>query len=261
MGGGPEWNDLSTSALRGGPAMKTPGNWNFWYNLSTDNRKRFQFGGGGSNNWGNDDNFRRTSVRGWVRFRPKDAMSIFIHPFYTFRRSNLQYMDTINQNNEDRFIFGQINQKTMGIVMRLDFSITPDLSIQYYGQPFVSAGKYSAIKRITNPRADRYEDRFHIFTDAEIKRDADGGFSIDENGDGNVVYSLGNPDFNFRQFRSNLIVRWEYNPGSTIFLVWTQERTSFAEDGNFSFRNDLDNLFQEDATNVVLLKVSRWFSL
>ncbi len=261
MGGGPEWNDLSTSALRGGPAMKSPGNWNFWYNLSTDNRKRVQFGAGGSNNWGNDDNFRRTSVRGWVRFRPKDAISIFIHPFYTFRRSNLQYMDTINQNNEDRFIFGQINQKTMGIVVRLDFSITPDLSIQYYGQPFVSAGKYSAIKRITNPRADRYQDRFHTFTDAEVQRDADGGFTVDEDGDGSAVYSLANPDFNFRQFRSNLVVRWEYNPGSTIFLVWTQERTSFAEDGNFSFRNDLDNLFQEDATNVVLLKVSRWFSL
>ena len=189
-------------------------------------------------------------------------MQIFIRPFYTFRTANLQYLDTISDLNvDDRYIFGRINQKTMGIVMRLDFSITPDLSIQYYGQPLVSAGKYSAIKRITNPRAERYQDRFHTFTDIEIQKDADGGFTVDENGDGSTVYSLDNPDFNFRQFRSNLIVRWEYNPGSTIFLVWTQERTSFVEDGNFSFRNDLDNLFQEDATNVVLLKVSRWFSL
>jgi len=262
MGGGPEGSNLSTSELRGGPAMKLPAQWNFWYNISTDNRKRVQFGVGGSNSWGNNDSFRRNNIRGWVKFRPKDAMQIFVRPFYTFRTSNLQYIDTINQNNEDRFLFGQLNQKTMGIVIRLDFSITPDLSIQYYGQPFVSAGKYSAIKRITNPRADRYEDRFQTFTDNEIQKDAEGGFSIDENGDGNLVYSLENPDFNFRQFRSNLVVRWEYNPGSTIFLVWTQERTDDSiEGGNFSFRNDIGNLFEEEATNVFLVKVSRWFSL
>ncbi len=116
--------------------------------------------------------------------------------------------------------------------------------------------KESPIRGQTGTRTD-----FHTFTDNEIQRDADGGFFIDENAAGNIVYSLVNPGFQFRQFRSNLVVRWEYNPGSSIFLVWIQERTDFVEDGNFSFRKDVDNLFEVDGTNVFLVKVSRWFSL
>jgi hypothetical protein len=170
-------------------------------------------------------------------------------------------VNTLANNGESRYIFGRLDQKTLGITMRLDYSVTPNLSLQYYGQPFVSAGKYKEFKRITSPRADRYEDRFQIFA-SEIQFDEQkGAFNVDENLNGIPDYTFSNPDFNFRQFRSNFVMRWEYIPGSTLFLVWSQGRTGFESQGEFSFRNDLKNLFSVYPDNVFLIKLNRWFSL
>ena len=107
-----------------------------------------------------------------------------------------------------------------------------------------------------------YSDRFHTFTDQEISfSDMDQSYSIDENLDGQSDYSIYQPDFNFRQFRSNLVARWEYTPGSTLFLVWSQSRTGFSQEGEFSFRNDFEDLFDVYPNNIFLIKASRWFSL
>ncbi len=79
--------------------------------------------------------------------------------------------------------------------------------------------------------------------------------------DGIEDYSISNPDFNFRQFRSNLVVRWEYLPGSTLYLVWSQGRTSSDTNGMFSYGQDMKDLFQIVPHNVFLVKFSYWFSL
>ncbi|MFQ5676702.1 MAG: DUF5916 domain-containing protein, partial [bacterium] len=266
FGVGREGSNLSTSALRGGPAMKFPARWNQWYNLSSDNRKNFQFGFGGFNSWADEGKARTNNVRFWLSLRPRDAIRLFIHPFYTFNNEDLQYIETIDLNeettNDDRYIFARLHQQTLGITFRFDFAITPNLTIQYYGQPFVSAQSYSEFKSITNARANHYEDRFHRFTDEEFQYDAENDeYRIVADSRGTIDEPLSIPDFNFRQFRSNLVVRWEYNPGSTIFLVWSQERTSSIDDGSFSFRRDIDELFGESGRNVFLIKASRWFSL
>ena len=173
-----------------------------------------------------------------MTWRPSTIFSISVNPFYNINKDDLQYVGT-ETNGEDRYIFGRIDQKTVGLVLRFNCSITPTLTIQYYGQPFVSAGEYTQLKRITEPRAGRYGDRFHTYTDDEIAYDASGEeYLIDDNGDGVFDYSVDNPDFNFRQFRSNLVIRWEYSPGSTIYLVWSQSRTGYEGVGDFSFRND-----------------------
>ncbi|MFQ5632901.1 MAG: DUF5916 domain-containing protein, partial [bacterium] len=264
-GFGREGNNLSNSALRGGPAMKFPAQWNQWYNLSTDQRKSLQFGFGGFNSWQDESETRNHNIRFSASYRPSNAASIRLSPFYNFRKSELQYLQESEFDGDARFLFGKIDQKTLGVTVRLNYSVTPALSIQYYGQPFVSAGEYSDFKRITAPREEGFYNRFHVFSGDEIRfeLDDDGEYKhkIDENLDGKVDYKIAQPNFNFRQFRSNLIVRWEYIPGSTVFLVWSQSRTGFTEDGNFSFRNDLDELFDVYPNNVFLLKISRWFSL
>lgn len=129
-------------------------------------------------------------------------------------------------------------------------------------QPFVSAGKYSNFKSITQVTADHFNERFYVFTTDEISFNAgDNNYSIDETNDGITDYTIGNPDFNFRQFRSNLVVRWEYSPGSTVFLVWSQGRTSNASTGIFSYGNDMKDMFNIVPHNVFLVKFSYWFSL
>ena len=262
--GGIGWEgmNLSTSSLRGGPAMKFPGQINQWYDLGTDSRKSLQFGFGGFNSWTQGTDTRYHNVRVSVSFRPGNAASIRLSPFLDINKDELQYIQESDMNGEARYLFGKIDQKTIGMTLRLNYSVTPTLSIQYYGQPFVSAGEYAAFKRITAPRADLYEHRYHEFTSTEISYDQQGEvYQIDENSDGQVDYSIEQPNFNFRQFRSNLIVRWEYIPGSTMYLVWSQSRTGFTSDGQFSFQRDLDRLFNVYPNNVFLIKISRWFSI
>jgi hypothetical protein len=258
---GREGEDLATTALRGGPALRLPGQWNQWYEVFSDQRKAVQIGVFGFNSWKDEGDTHSHEVGVFSTIRPMNAFSLRVNPFYNINYDDLQYVSTITRGNDTRYLFGRINQKTLGLTLRFDYSITPDLSVQFYGQPFVSAGKYSEFKRITAPRAERYSDRFHTFGNEVSYDEAGALYSVDENNDGAVDYTFGKPDFNFRQFRSNLVVRWEYSPGSTMFLVWSQGRTGFAPNGEFSFRNDVKNLFEVFPDNVFLIKLNRWFSL
>jgi hypothetical protein len=183
-------------------------------------------------------------------------------PSYTINNQELQYVSTKDFGAEKRYIFARIDQKTLAFTLRLNLCLTPDLSIQFYGQPFISAGKYTELKRITDSRAEEYSERFHSFAAGEINYDVESGeYHIDENSDGTIDYNIGNPNFNFLQFRSNLVMRWEYKPGSALYLVWSQGRTGVNSSGNFSFRNDLQDLFGNSPHNVFLIKFSYGFNL
>jgi len=258
---GREGENLATTALRGGPALRLPGQWNQWLDLGSDERKAVRVGAFMFNSWKDEGDTQSHEAGFNVSFRPLNALSLRVNPFYSTNKENLQYVDTRPYNDDTRYIFGHLDQKTLGITLRFDYSVTPNLSLQYYGQPFVSAGKYAQFKRITSPRADRYEERFQTFTN-EIKFDEqEGVFNVDENADGQTDYAFDKPDFNFRQFRSNFVMRWEYIPGSTLFLVWSQGRTGFEPNGEFSFRNNVRDLFNVFPENVFLIKLNRWFSL
>ena len=136
------------------------------------------------------------------------------------------------------------------------------LSIQYYGQPFVAAGSYNHFKRITDPRGERFEERFHVFQEDEIEyNETSGLYTVDENSDGQSDYSFRNPDFNFREFRSNLVVRWEYLPGSTLYFVWSQQRSGYEPTGDFHYSNNMGDLFSVPPHNVFLVKLNYWLSL
>ncbi len=190
-----------------------------------------------------------------------NALAISIEPTIGTDKQELQYVSTEEFGDQDRYILGYIDQKTVGITIRLNYSITPNLSIQYYGQPFLSTGDYTQFKRVTEPRADAYGDRFQTYTDSEIGYDPDEDeYLVDETGDGLTDYRFDNPNFNFRQFRSNLVLRWEYSPGSTLYVVWSQDRTRDGETGDFNFSRDMDDLFEVAPHNVFLVKFSRWFS-
>jgi hypothetical protein len=144
--------------------------------------------------------------------------------------------------------------------MRLNYAITPNLSLQLYTQPYISAGAYQEFKEVVEPRADSYDDRWHIFSGEEIYYE-DGFYHLlppDLPGEEFVIYD---PDFNFRQYRLNLVLRWEYLPGSTLYLVWTNGINDYAQTGRVSLGNDLGELFGSPSNNVFLIKMSYWFNL
>jgi hypothetical protein len=254
--------EISPSALRGGPALRYPGGWNEWISLGTDSRKALGFDVGTSHYQGDENSDRSQSIWFGATYRPGSNLSISVAPEISFYKSLLQYVDTVEVGLDERYIFASIDQKTVGITIRLNYSITPELSIQFYGQPFISAGKYTTFKHITEPRAEVFTDRYHIYADNEIQYNTDEElYYIDENLDGSADYSVENPNFNFLQFRSNLVIRWEYSPGSTLYLVWSQGRTGDDSTGDFSFRNHMRDLFHIRPHNVFLVKFTYRFDI
>jgi hypothetical protein len=254
--------NISTRMLRGGPSFTMPGGEEMSLNISTDQSKKISVYVGNYHSLGDLKSSRYHEYWMGANLRPLNALSLSFEPDYSIQNNLLQYVETTDLNGDPRYLFAELDQKTMTFTFRINFTLNPELTLEYYGQPFVSAGKYSSFKRITDTDADKFTDRFHIFTDGEIVHSLpDNVYTIDENTDGTEDYSFDNPDFNFRQFRSNLVIRWEYSPGSTLFLVWSQSRTGTASSGIFSYGKDMKDLFGIVPHDVFLVKFSYWFSL
>lgn len=263
LGSGIEFSgkELSNDALRGGPSLKVPGGVNHWFNILSDSRKKLHLWLGGSNYWGNLHSSRRSRYWWGITYRPVNTLSLTIYPAYSTGEENLQYVDTMELADSKRYIFAHLRQKTLDIRIRLNYSITPDLSIQYYGQPFISSGKYTDFKHITQSRADNYYDRYRVYSRDEIHYDENEQiYYINEPGGNRFEFE--DPNFKFFQFRSNLVIRWEYRPGSTLYLVWSQGRTDvFSDDINFTMGSGLRDLFRLHPHDVFLLKFTYRFKI
>jgi hypothetical protein len=131
------------------------------------------------------------------------------------------------------------------------------LSLQYYGSPFASVGRYSLFKVVSNAQAADYSSRFSIINPTWN----DNAYEVYETGGTTPDYAFGNPDFAFGQFRSILVLRWEYLPGSLVYLVWSHERTAFDQPGDSSVGDAVRNLSNVSPTNIFLVKFSYWLSI
>jgi len=251
--------NISTTLLRGGPSFINPGNQNFNLNFGTDYSKKLAFTVGTYHGSGDANSFSGHEYWADINYRPTNSVTISVDPDYEIGSKELQYVSTAGTSGNPEYLFAKLDQKTVGITFRINYTINPELSIEYYGQPFISAGKYTDFKNITQPNADKFRNRFHTFTSDEITFNQESNsYTIN---DGISGVSVSNPDFNFRQFRSNLVIRWEYLPGSTLYLVWSQGRTGSVSNGIFSYGNDMKDLFKITPHNVFLLKFSYWFAL
>ena len=160
---------------------------------------------------------------------------------YTRNRNDLQYFATFSDSaGGQHYTFAHLEQKTLSLTWRLGYTFTPTTTIQVYASPFVSKGTYTDVREIAAPRASEYGARYRPYAGPEA--DNPGGF-------------------NFQQFRSNVVFRWEYRPGSTLFLVWSQGREGSSEiEGTRSFGGDLGDLFGRRANDTFLIKVSYWLT-
>jgi hypothetical protein len=129
-------------------------------------------------------------------------------------------------------VFARLRQTELSAGIRMNWTYSPKVSLQLYAQPLISAGKYDQFKRLARPRS----------------------FDFDSTA---APYD---PDFNFKSLRGNAVLRWEYLPGSTMFLVWTQSRSDFENVGDFNFGNSLHRLAQAKAKNIFLVKFTYWWN-
>ena len=242
--------------LRGGEAMRLPALWEGSLEFHTDMAKKFIISLNATREAAQNENYRNSFVQATVTTIPYNVLKLTASVNYSENMDNLQYVDTKILGTDIKYILAHLNQKTLGATFRVDYNITPEISIQYYGSPFASVGKYSKLKEVTNPRATSYSDRFKLLNTQFVNNT----YQVAETNE-TPAYSVNNPDFTFNQFRSNLVFRWEYRPGSQIFFVWGNERTGWKNDSNSKVGRAVSDLKDVSPTNIFLIKLSYWFSL
>jgi len=243
--------------------MKLPGSINPRLGISTDNRKKLVLSvyANGSKDFKNSSRNFYTGID--ITYKPTNYLVLTVSPGFNKSFSELQYVTQLEYNGNERYIFASIDQKTISTSFRINLNLSPNLTFQYWGQPFVAAGKYYDHKLIIDPMAGTYDNRFSTYSPEQINLDGD-QYHVDENIDGITDYSFDKTDFNVREFLSNLVIRWEYNPGSSVYLVWSQTRSSSINNGNLDLFNDLGDLFDTGDNkphNVFLIKFSYRFGL
>jgi len=245
---------------RGGPIARSPGGFSISQWVSTDRRKSYSFNFNTS--------YARNAQGGWgffpsagVTFRPSSAVEVSLDPSYRRSFSVAQYVGPVSDATADRtfgtrYVFSDLDQTTVSMDTRVSWTFTPRISLQLFLQPFISSGDYSGFKELHQPGKwgwDVYGE------DVGTIAEADGRVAVDPDGDGSAEsFTLHNPDFNVRSLRGNAVLRWEYRPGSTLYLVWQQRRFNYVADGSFQLQDDYNALFRTPPENVFALKVSYW---
>ncbi|HEX2095395.1 MAG TPA: DUF5916 domain-containing protein, partial [Longimicrobiaceae bacterium] len=265
---GRRFEALSNGALRGGPAIVRPSGLRYSTWLSSDRRKPV---GANFNVWGgfeDDGGQWDYGISTGLSYRPSAQLNLSVSPSYGRSNQTWQYVTQQDGPGGRHYVFAHMDQRTVSVTTRLNYTLSPTLSLEFYAQPFVSAGSYDRFMEVADPRASSFRDRFDVFGAREISFDPKrGSYAVNRDGDAEADYTFSDPDFNFKQLRSNAVLRWEYRPGSTLFVVWGQGRTDYLPDGSFGLGRDFGRLLGMDgdhpvpATNVLLVKFNYWLNL
>ena len=229
---------IDDRVTRGGPAVLDNGFNTFWSWMNTDDRKPVyvnMFNGGGRNGVGSSFHDHEFTVT----LRPMSPLTIS-SGLRINRAENREQWTNLVTDSTNHYVFAHIDQTTVALTQRLNYTMSPNLSLQLYAEPFVSGGAYDAFKELADPRNPNYGLRYTPY-------------SYD-------LVANGTPDFNVKSFRTTNVVRWEYKPGSTLFIVWQQSRENDAMPGGFRFGRDMHDIFGVPPTNVFLVKLAYWLN-
>jgi hypothetical protein len=225
---------LDDRLTRGGPSGYSEASVNSWQFFNTNDNKAVSF------HWGsgfarNADGSRAWDVNPTVQLRPGSAVSAEVGFSFAKNRDQSQWVSRVAGLDREHYVFGELRQRTTSMTLRLNYTLTPNLSVQLYGQPFVSAGRYERYKELVDGRAP-YESRYAPFAYPE------------------------SADFKVLSFRTTNVMRWEFKPGSTLFVVWQRQAEGFLPDGTFRLGRDYGDVFHLPSTNAFLVKLAYWFN-
>lgn len=246
------------SYLRGGPRFRLPDENFMFFFFGSDRSRKFSFTLGHVNGNNEEDvrDFRRYVLR--TNYQPFDAFSMSLNVEFEKTKDKTQYVTESNFTNTTRYILGEIDNQSLTTTLRLNYSINPNFSIQFYGQPFISRGRYSNFNFVNQSTAASISDRVSMYNDNQISLVND-VYSIDENLDGIIDYSFSKPDFSFVQLRTNLVARWEYIPGSELFFVWARGGVTFDDPTRSLTRSLQDQVSSSKVEDTFLIKATYRF--
>ena len=206
--------------------------------------------------------------------RVRESFQFSFGPSYTRSYSTAQYMDRIedslaSETFGSRYVFAELDRTRFSMVTRLNATFSPGLSLQLYVEPFISVGDYGELKEFQSPGT--FDFQKYGTASGTLSQDEGGHYNIDPDGAGPAAsFRVTDRDFSYRSFLGNAVLRWEWRPGATLFLVWQQRRinsiTGQGQDGEypwigtFNLGRDLDDMFNIAADNVLMIKVNFWIN-
>jgi hypothetical protein len=260
---------VDRNGTRGGPLMLLPRSYELTFGFETDGRRAIAFEPGmqierKSLGAGSSEEFSFG-----IRVRPSARVEASIEPRFERSRNGSQFVGTSTAlpfapTFGTRYLFGELEQRELGIETRLDLTFSPRMTLQLYVQPLIAAGDFRSYKQLSAPRSytfDRFaEGTFNAgnCTGGRTCEAPDGTRYVDFDGDGTADHSFEDLDFNLRSLIGNAVFRWEFRPGSALFVVWQRQQEEENAFGSFDVARDTRALFRAPAQNVLLLKMSFW---
>jgi hypothetical protein len=251
---------------RGGPVLQRPGI-DFWSTfISTDRRKNVVLNGSGDIGCNREGNCDRSASLS-VELRPRQNVSVSLGPSISHGETGFQYVRTVADPTAtgfggQRYVFADLVQNSLAMDTRLNITFSPNLTLELFMQPLIASGEFSRYKEFAAPRGmRRLVYGVDVGTDSLVVGTPDSIF-IDPDGSGPAAkFVVVDPSFTFRSLRGNAVLRWEYRPGSTLFLVWTRNGESSLGRGRINFGDDSRALFRGPSQNIFLIKINYWLGI
>lgn len=244
-------------ALRGGPMLRTPAYWTWYGSVNTDDSKRVwgKFYANGVQS--RHDAFNASGVGGKIVVRPVPALLLSLAFDSTTETDRQRFVKLTPVNGPAGWYVSRLAGESRSLAFRAEWNFRPELSLQYYGNPFGSTLRFSEFRHVLAPEAADYVRRFGAVLTGQLES---GNYRFDENGDGLTDCQLSDPDGNGASLRSNLVLKWEYRRGSTLYLVWSQQRDGAVAAKSEDAWSVLGGLRHQPPNNQFMVKVTYWFS-
>ena len=249
---------------RGGPVVKRTGYTFGHLQLSTDPRQRAVFDVSVEAARGVSSPTHSFTLQPGVAFKPAASVFIQFSPFFNRDEDAAQYVTAVDDPTAtafggSRYVFAFLRTRTLSLDTRVNWTFRPDVTLQLFAQPFFASGDYTKFREFAAPRVVK---KLEYGRDlGTITRDAAAAqYTVDPDGAAGAAapFTFDDPNFSVRSLRGTAVVRWEYRPGSTLFFVWTQQRSGDAGVGDFDFHRDYNALFRDRPDNVFLVKATYW---
>jgi hypothetical protein len=224
---------------RGGPALRNSRQLAPWFGVNADDRKVVVPSMWVNLTYGDEGKTEIINLNPSVNLRLSTRLQTSLGANFNQRKNNTQWLGNFTEEGVTHYSFAHLDQRTVSMSVRINYTARPNLTLEFYGEPFATAGTYSDVREISaTPNAARYDDRFKPYSPPADT----------------------NLQFDFMQLRTNTVLRWEYLPGSTVFLVWAHGREKFLNERQPSWRDDYSDLFHLHPDNTFLIKVAYWLN-
>lgn len=246
---------LDTHVLRGGPGLRLANRYPAKFYVETDGGKSLKYSLDAEATTSGNDHSLLLRCEPGVVWKLGGRLKTNLSIGYTHQREAEQYAGCASGGAAPVYVVGFLDQQAFSTTLKMNLNLSSSLSLSYYGGPFAATGRYSDLKAVVEPRAG---DASHRYADLSLRPAEDGSLQGTFRGDS---LRMETPDFNWREFKSNLVFRWEYRAGSFLYCVWSQYRSDAGDIGGFAPSAQYERLFSAHPDNTLLIKLSYWFSI